>query len=168
MLYNYWEDFKSQFEGFLDVESVQMKLETAIIFHDCIYIPGSKFNEDDSADEADAFMRDEGVDKKIRDEICDLIMSTKLDSKLDSQEKKLLHDLDWSGFATYEQLMEDEQKILNEFRDAGYLLREVHRARFDFYKSLDKEQIFHSIFKKYEKIAHRNIEKRIIEFNRSL
>lgn len=168
MMKNYWSDFQAKSSGFIDVDSVQMKLETAILFHDCVYEPGSKMNEEYSADEADAFLRLEGADKEVRKDVTDLIMSTKLGAKLDTPEKMFLHDLDWSGFATYEQMLLDEKRVINEFRDAGYILREVHRGRFDFYKSLDKSKIFYSIFEKYEKIAHRNIERRIVEFNLSV
>ena len=154
MINVYWTNFQLECKDQTDLDHSRMILEIAGLFHDCVYVPGSESNEIDSADQADAFLKNENFDSKTRKEISDLILSTKIGSKLDTPEKRFLHDLDWSGFATYEQLIEDEQKIFNEFRDGGYLLREVYSGRFDFYRSIEirtlERELLNSIFH-YEK-----------------
>lgn len=163
----YWEELQ-KIHGFLTNEE-KNALTMSIIFHDCVYIPGSNTNEEDSADEADAFLRMYGYDKPFISNVTDLILSTKQGAELDNDLKKFLHDLDWNCFVTYEEILDTEKKIFKEYRDAGFLLLDVFRERLQFYVDLDnaKENIFHSVFGKYNSIAKNNISKRIVEWKYS-
>lgn len=164
----HWEEFH-KIHGF-PTDEEKNALIMSIIFHDCVYVPGSNTNEEDSADEADSFLRMCGYGKPFISSVTNLILSTKQGAKLDNDLKKFLHDLDWSGFVTYEEMLDNEKKIFKECRDAGFLLLDVFRGRLQFYVDLDnaKADIFHSVFRKYNSIAKSNISKRIVEWKYSV
>ena len=166
---HYWNEFNACCNERISQEEKEAIYES-IIFHDCIYVPGSCTNEEDSADEADAFLREMGFDRKFRRRVEDLILSTRVGEKLDDDSKKFIHDLDWSYFITCEEILDAERKIFNEYRDEGFILREVFKLRLKFYSDLDSsnEKILFNVFEKYDSIARSNISKRIIEFSYSI
>lgn len=141
----------------------------AIYFHDCVklnYVEGSiKSSEELSANEATKYLKEKGVSEDRIKFVEDLILST--DNKnynLDTVSKKYLHDLDWSCFSSMYDLKEAEDKVIQEYVDKGWLRKEVEDNRLNFYKSLYGEQVFQSVFSKYNWDAQRNIEGRINRF----
>lgn len=151
-------------EGFTCDE--QSALALAIVFHDCVYNPGAGDNEEQSVCVANNVMRDEGIPSWVRKMVAELIMSTKPGAVPESRLQRILHDLDWCCFITYDELLDAERKIMKECRDAGYLLRDVIGRRFEFYDSLymAKDPILVGPFEDMGGHARYNLMRRRFEF----
>lgn len=141
-------------------------LALAIAFHDCVYNPGADDNEEQSICATNSVMRNEEIPAKVRKMVVELIMSTKQGTVPESKLQRILHDLDWCCFITYDELLDAEQKIIKEYRDAGYLLRDVIEGRFDFYDSLymTKDPILVGPFADMGGHARYNLMRRRFEF----
>ena len=171
---------KRFFEKFLREEKILSVQKTifldnslflAIIFHDCIYFPGSSENEKNSAEEMRNFLSEVGnsYPEEVLVEAEKLILSTEFGKTPSTPEEKFLHDLDWSGFCTLEELEKNEEKIIEEAVRAGWLRLEAQTARLEFYMKLadSGKQIFYSVLSPFEKTAQDNLSSRILNFSSS-
>jgi len=87
------------------------EVELALWFHDVIYKPLSKTNEEDSADLAKTFLLKNGVDAACATRVFDLIILTKAHKAPDETDAKFMLDIDLSILGTpphiYDQFEKD-------------------------------------------------------------
>ena len=152
-------------------------LFTAIAWHDCVYIPGCSLNEYLSAQ---AYYRTMKENPRFSECVetyfpaYSIILSTKIGNEvLDTPEKMVMHDLDWSGFCNYyHKMLENEEKILYEATcDGRYNVKEVRKNQLNFYKFIvDKDIYVTETFKNLlcNETAKKNLEKRIKEMENEL
>ena len=138
-------------------------LYEAIAWHDSVYIPGCPLNEEFSAQ---LFYHIMNLNE--HSSVYDIIISTKIGTKkFNNPEEKVMHDLDWSGFSDYNQMLENEKKIFYESTcDEKYTENEVYQNQLKFYKSIVDNNIYvTNTFKNLHcnEAAKRNLEKRIKE-----
>lgn len=151
-------------------------LQTAIIFHDVIYIPGSKSSEDASADFARMFLNRAGWNEKDVKKVSILIKETKFYPDLSfmqfpfiSNEFQnlitIIQDLDLLGFAYDEERFDiNQQNVFDELS----ILKYEGSPENNFYKnieeSMSKGRLMYrtKYFKHLNEKAHSNI-KRIIK-----
>lgn len=151
-------------------------LQTAIIFHDVIYVPGSKSSEDASADFAKMFLNRDGWDKEDIREIMILIRETKFYPDLSFMQLPfisnefqnlitIIQDLDLLGFAYDDQKFDvNQQNVFNELS----ILKYEGSPENNFYKiieeSMSRGRLMYrtKYFKHLNEKAHNNI-KRIIK-----
>jgi predicted metal-dependent HD superfamily phosphohydrolase len=73
-------------------------IECAILFHDIIYDPTAKDNEENSAKFAEQMLTKRGLPKDFITEVVRYILGTKHDKASDTQDGKYLSDIDISIF----------------------------------------------------------------------
>lgn len=152
-LYNVYKPyFKTEFP-----ELNEEKLFTCFDFHDAVYIPGSKTNEEDSVQ---IYLNEGGRDK----EVIDAILSTKIgvkDFKNDLQ--KVLHDLDWNGFRDHVTLKKNEEKIISEaVEKGGFTEKDAIEGQMNFYRFIQDTDIYVTkTFEKFNNIVKLNIKRRL-------
>ena len=151
----YKYEFLSEFPDLNENE-----LFESMAWHDSVYIIGSKYNEELSAE----------LYKKMNDsfnqKVYFAIISTKIGHKtVNNPIEKVLHDLDWSGFMNYDTMVENEKKILYEATCNGlYTVDFAKQNQKKFYESFANKDIYITkTFQKFNKIARENLQKRIIE-----
>lgn len=150
----YSPDWDLEFSGF-----DSHRLKEAITWHDSVYIPGSKTNEEDSAELYRSVCGDDLV-------VIEAILSTKVGNKeFKNSTEMILHDLDWSGFIDYDTMCRNEKKIIYEFScDGRYTEAEAMEGQIKFYKSIVNDPIYVTkTFKVYNDIAQDNIKRRLEE-----
>ncbi|THB65014.1 MAG: hypothetical protein D6B27_09370 [Gammaproteobacteria bacterium] len=135
-------------------------IECALWFHDCIYDTASKTNEADSADYAVKVLENLSVKKADIEIIANYIMATCHPANPQTNDEKLIHDIDLSLLATGDddQLLNYERKIRREYfqySDNDYIHGRV--GVLDGF--LQCEYIYQSQYfrEKYELSARKNI-----------
>lgn len=161
-LASYWNDYVSEFK-LSSRESVRQfeVAQIAVLFHDIVYKVGAKNNEEKSAE----FVRKAIPDYKYLDEVCDLILSTKVSNKVfDTPLKKFIHDLDFKGFMFYDDICVNEEKLKAEAVRDGFSEKEFLTGQMKFYRQMAKKDLYlTSMFYTFNMKAKRNILKRIKE-----
>jgi len=136
------------------------KVEIAIWFHDAIYKPFSKSNEEDSADWAAQFLIDNGVAANWAADVHRLIIATQHDVPLSSNDDQLLVDIDLSILgASPECYAQFEKDVRFEYRLVPTILFKQKRGAL--LKSfLARDSIYHhaSFQGQFEQNARRNLE----------
>lgn len=168
-LFKKYEEFQDEFEKeFSLTEDDKAILFYAIAYHDSFYIPGYKYNEEISAEIARQDLKTI-VNSYSLYKIVNAIKSTSLKFPLDLTtvkfEEIILHDLDWSRFLNYEDIIKDDEKVLNEAVDALKCdEQEVIKNQIKFYEKFRNKKIYHSkTFSKFNKIVKENMNKRYQE-----
>ncbi len=138
------------------------EVELALWFHDIIYAPGSKDNEELSAKYADVILARHGFSDSKRWRIDDLIMHTKhqqFPSERDSDARYLV-DIDFSIMGAPEpKFIQTEQQIRKEY--SMYTNEEFRQGRIKFLEGvLARAQIFSTpdFSVKYSEQARINLE----------
>lgn len=140
------------------------KLQAVIAYHDIIYIPGRKDNEEESAN---LFILRNGVDN----DIVDCILSTKPGHpEYKDALQKAMHDLDWAGFRDYSTMVINEGKIIVEAVElAGVTMEEAQKGQLAFYKDFaDKEMYVTKAFQVFNSKVKENIARRISELEKDI
>lgn len=127
----------------------------AIWWHDAVYVPGSKDNEDNSCIMMSQYYNsDANYFNVVR-----MILDTR-DHIPHSEESAVVCDLDMFGFVestTKHQSI--NRQIEEEFTLAGVTPDDYHNGRIKFLESLLTKPVFHSeVFKKYNKHAQERIK----------
>lgn len=101
-------------------------LKLAIYYHDIVYVPGALNNEEESA----KYTSNEDVKR--------LILSTKVDFnyKFAKKDEQVLHTLDWVGFADFNMMYSNHQKIFMEALHQRFIPLTIHENQIKFYKRL--------------------------------
>jgi len=144
----------------------------AICYHDSKYIPGNKFNEEQSIDN----LFNDFPQLKNNENLKRLILCTKVEFKekcefLDAE--KIIHDLDFIEFSNYDKLVNNNIQIKNEFVNNKICNeKEFIIGRLNFFKMI-KSFYGHNIYiSKYfmnlNDIAFLNVEKNIEIFEKEL
>lgn len=131
----------------------------AAFFHDCIYAPGAKDNEELSAAAAYDMLSSVGVGIKDREIIRDYIIATKHDVITDDVDLQYLLDSDLAGLGySWSKYLENNIKIRKEFGKFNNIQWIAGRSKF-IEGMLLKKRIFQSepFFKKYENAARENL-----------
>ena len=165
-LSTYWTDFKEEFHIEENEEDKLYEILCyAILFHDIVYTVGAKDNEKKSAE----FARSVLSDYKYVKDVCNLILSTKINHrKFDTPLKKILHDLDWKGFMFYDDICKNEEKIKTEAIRDGFNENQFVKGQLIFYKKIVKKKLYlTSNFHIFNIKAKRNIQKRIEELEKT-
>jgi len=152
---------------------VNKEVGLAFLFHDAIYIPGNKKNEENSANFAIAIMdkfisKQEGIylynyisatSEHLKDTLC----AWWDDQGVHKQNVNLLMDIDLAGFAAdTEDFDEMNKAIIAEFSDL-YEPKALYTGRLDFLNQLDKRTSLYrtDAFKPFESKARANLHAEI-------
>lgn len=155
-LFNVYDCYRDKFlKEFPDLD--EDDLFWTIAWHDSVYIVGNKLNEQFSAE---LYMEEMG--RNYYDTIVDAILSTKIGTNIFVNPlEKVMHDLDWNGFAKYYPEFEKNMlHIRNEAICEGhYTVEEVKKNQLNFYKAyLNKDIFVTKTFADFNKRAKQNIE----------
>ncbi len=153
--------------------------ELAILFHDAVYRPGSKMNEDNSVLLMESLLLNtNNIDEKDIRLSSTLIKSTGWHLQDDAipDSSKLVMDLDMAGFANSPgEFASDSELVEKEFhRGYGsdvYSLEQFLNGRLKFLNALAaRKTIYRTPFflKKFEKRAQTNLRNAILEVTRRL
>lgn len=138
-------------------------IECAILFHDIIYDPTSKTNEEDSANFAENILIKRWLPKDFIEEVKRYILLTKHDKIPDTEDGKYLVDIDtsilWRERKKYEQYAKDIRREYYMYSDNKYNAGRKNVLKF----FLEKENIFQTehFQNKYKDQAKTNIEQEI-------
>ena len=153
----------------------------SIAFHDAYYMPGFVKNEAFSADIADVELFNEFFNgnldiQGIKNNIISTVpTNTDFDRIIYFENgqhklvhdpiKMILHDLDWSGFLSYNQMLVNEKKILTEAVEIGEIdEKKAFDNQIKFYKSLIGKDVFLTdVFKKHNNTVQNNLINRLEE-----
>lgn len=83
----------AEFEAVRKSVESAMLVESAIWFHDCVYVPAARDNEARSADVADLLLRS-SLNEAERDVLRSLILASRHDGSASTPDEKLFTDLD--------------------------------------------------------------------------
>lgn len=133
-------------DSVVDLAQYPEELELSIWFHDAIYKTRSSTNEKDSADWAQNFLSGNNCGKPTVDRVFNLIMATRHSSKVETDDEKLLVDLDLtilgSDPQTYHQFESDVRKEYQWVPSSLY-----RKKRKEILKGfLSKDRIYNSDF----------------------
>lgn len=128
------EDILSNIEKIYPKESSPREkaiLSLAAFFHDAIYIPGAKNNEELSVEFFKKAISSGGCNEENADIICQIILDTKT-HKPSSELSGKFCDLDLYGLrhGDLERILTDEQNIFKEFQFVDYSIYKSERAKF--------------------------------------
>ncbi len=138
-------------------------VEMALWFHDAIYEVKESGNEERSADWARSELLAHSVAADLADEVHALVMATKHTAMPNTQDEKLLVDIDLSilganesRFAEYEQQIKDEYSFVPKLI-FNYKRKEILKS------FLDRESIYSTeLFKeRFEGVARENLRRAI-------
>lgn len=137
-------------------------IELAIWFHDCIYVVGAKDNE---AKSRDWFLsQSEGIlPEPLRRNVAGLIMDTRHVSRPESDDGKLLADIDLTSFGLpWEKYLSDGKNVQHEFSGGENGSSKGKKSAF-LEKLLERDSIYYSPYykKHFEKSAQDNIARHI-------
>ncbi|MBK8804099.1 MAG: N-methyl-D-aspartate receptor NMDAR2C subunit [Fibrobacteres bacterium] len=90
------QDCLAKFDSMRDLTENDMAVELAIWFHDIVYDPFSRTNEEDSAETFRAVMAPYALSEVLCRTVCDLILSTRHVSAPETIDAAVLHDVDLS------------------------------------------------------------------------
>ncbi len=138
-------------------------LTLAILYHDIIYVPGSKFNEVMSADIAKFDCSRLGLSEDLIVTIYTLILASRHDRKNKYKNSQIMCDIDLSILAAEdEEYKRYEIGISKEFIPVYYHSRYLE-GRISFLQNiLNQDKIFqHSLFANREQKARENVAKAI-------
>jgi predicted metal-dependent HD superfamily phosphohydrolase len=90
----------AQFDAARELCVHEGEVEIALWFHDALYEPRAKDNEAQSAAWAERVMRAAGLSQESRDEVYALIMKTRHDALPETNDEKVLVDIDLSILGT--------------------------------------------------------------------
>ncbi|NVJ59838.1 MAG: hypothetical protein HWE27_05575 [Gammaproteobacteria bacterium] len=147
------------FDRIQDLADHPDEIELAIWFHDAIYKPFSKTNEQDSADWAFNFLKSGHYEKEGATRVYELIMATLHNRELKNNDQKLIVDIDLSILGTKPEVYEKfEKNVRKEYKLVPWFL--YRKKRKEILQSfLDKKYIYHfGYFKeRFESNARNNI-----------
>jgi predicted metal-dependent HD superfamily phosphohydrolase len=140
-------------------------LEIALWYHDAVYQPQAKDNELESAEWANRFLSQSGVDQEICDYVSSLIMETCHREIPNKPLHQLMVDIDLSILASEaKRLQEYEQQIRQEYHYVPWLLyKEKRIALLNHFLTLPQiynTDLFHA---EYEQKARENIKQLILK-----
>lgn len=146
-----------------------ISVEAAVWFHDVVYVPPSSVNEDLSADEADRYLRQMGLDAAKVALVHELIMDTKHQKPPRTEAGKFMVDIDLSSMGqSAEGFDEDGRNVRAEYAhvdEASY-----NRGRVELFgrllarKTIYYTQVFHD---RLEERARENLQRTIQRLNSS-
>jgi len=134
-------------------------VELALWFHDAVYVPGARDNEQLSADLFSQYGRI-GFSSTLVEQVCDLILITMHRHPPDKVDEAYIVDIDLSSFGQqWSDFLRDSQNVRKEQIHVPDAIYYPAHARF-LRMLLDRPRIFYSelFFDCYEKSARRNIE----------
>lgn len=157
---NHIRDCLEQFDCAREFAARLDEVEAAICFHDAVYDPRAKDNEERSAEWASSALTNAGADSEVVSRVSHLILATKHDAVLASPDARLLVDVDLSilgrdpaDFDAYDQAIRREYEWVPE---ADYRTGRAAVLQ----KFLDRPRIFHTPpFQPLETPARRNLER---------
>jgi predicted metal-dependent HD superfamily phosphohydrolase len=138
-------------------------LETAIWFHDAIYQPGAKNNEENSARLAEQVLFEAEAPTDFIAEVAKLILATKHAVMPDTQDAKLLVDIDLSILGASEEVFNNYEKgIRFEYMRVPWFLYKRKRARL-LQSFLKRSHIYltEAFRRRYEKQARQNLARSV-------
>ena len=162
---NHIRDLENQIENIHLSKYEYNILYVAICYHDCVYIPGKNDNEIKSIEKLYKDFNNcdeiEIISEIIKStSVFDYKTSIKKNMKIINKLCNLMHDIDYSYFYDFNKLYHSDEKIKKEyltFIDENSF--KVGRKNFLTY--LKNKEIYRSIYKTYNFIAKKNIEKLI-------
>ena len=113
----------SHLDSAVEPEKNAPELELALWFHDAIYKPFSKTNEEDSAELAKAFLSKNNVPQDCVERIYTLIMYTKDHAVPDNLDAQLMLDIDLSILGTTRDIYQQfEKDIRKEYKRVPFFI----------------------------------------------
>ena len=124
------DDCLSQLDLTMDLIDNPVAVEFAIWFHDAIYRPFSKTNEEDSADWAVEFLVSNDAGEALTTEVSRLILATKHNVPLQSNDESLLVDIDLTILGSEPEIYAQfEDNIRFEYRNVPGMIFRKKRAQ---------------------------------------
>ena len=164
------EDCLSKFEEVNHLVLEKEAVEFAIWFHDAVYVPGAKDNEEQSAALAKEALKNALLPEVLGRRVASLILATKHSFDPKDFDTQILVDIDLSilgetkeKFDQYEAQIRQEYVSLSDevFRQGRLRILKTFLERSNLYST----QFFHQ---KYEVQARRNIAESILNLNAKL
>ena len=120
----------------------KIKIELAIWFHDIIYDPKQKNNEEVSSREFTFFGIEVGLDFDLIEEIVNMIIATKHDDSAKTRLEKIMCDIDLKQLA-FPEYIQNSNNVKKEF--AHLTNKEWKKGRSNFLKTfINKEFIYYT------------------------
>ena len=138
-------------------------IELALWFHDAIYKPYSKTNEEDSAVWAKTFLEEQGAPEKLTDDVYSLIMMTQDHIAAEAPDAQLMLDIDLSILGTPESVYNHFEKgVRYEYKRIPLFLYRKKRKKI-LQSFIDRPRIYRTdyFYKKFENQARENLGKAI-------
>lgn len=157
----------SHLEKTKDLATHPHEVELALWFHDAIYKPFSKDNELNSANWAHDFLIQNNCEKNCALRVYRLILATLHGSMIDSNDEKLITDIDLSilgcSFEVYQQF---ESNVRKEYRLVPYFIYRKKRREI-LQNFLNQAKIYHFDYfrEKLEKQARINLTRAILNLS---
>lgn len=149
------------FDSMLDLAREPLQVELAIWFHDIVYEPLSKTNEEDSALLFVELMAPRGLSPDCCRKVAELIFSTAHVAAPQGSDASLLHDVDLSILGSdatrYDAYSRSVRQEYSGFNEEAYRLGRLQFLR----RTLGMERIFCTALgrQRYEVLARRNLER---------
>ncbi|MBI4157474.1 N-methyl-D-aspartate receptor NMDAR2C subunit [Candidatus Woesebacteria bacterium] len=161
------EDCLNKFDEVKDFVVDKEALELAIWYHDAVYVPGAKDNEEQSANLAIKDIKSMSLPDELGLRVAKLIMVTKHSTIPSDFDAEVLVDIDLSILGEKEEKFDGyEKQIRKEYAvvpDKGF-----REGRLRLLKSfLDRKNLYTTQFfyQKYEVVARQNIARSILNLN---
>ncbi len=141
------------------------EIELALWFHDAIYKPFSKDNEQQSADWSSELLENESVDPEVIKRVHKLIIATIHSSNLDSVDEQLIVDIDLTILGSFSDVYDEfETNIRKEYK---WVPKPIYRKKRKeiLVSFLNREKIYQTNYfqSNFEQQARLNIERALIQ-----
>ena len=135
-------DCLDMFDAFRDEAGDPPAIELALWFHDAVYNPYRRGNEQASADWADRFLCENGARAALRGRVRDLILATRHDAIATDRDAAILVDIDLSILGSAPDAYDAYRRAVRResHRIPGVLFRRNRRAVLESF--LRRERIF--------------------------
>lgn len=162
--FDHIQDCLLQLETVRGISDDPLALEVAIWFHDAIYNPSKKDNEEQSALYAYEKLKVGEVSLEFTQKVKELILATKHLQSQKDHDFQFMVDIDLTNLAvSFEEFVINTQKIREEY--TGLSDKDFKRGRAVFLRSmLTRERIYYSdyFFQRYEIAARKNLQESIV------
>ncbi|MEI6426391.1 MAG: hypothetical protein WCO66_03495 [Candidatus Absconditabacteria bacterium] len=167
-IYHNWSHISSclaELEANKELAEDYKAIKEAVLFHDIIYIPGKRDNEEESALFAENYLKNRGESEEYCHKVRDLVLITKHNEIPVTKDQELIIDIDLSILGQDDQTYQnytnnvkhEYQKAMPELTDEQFYLGRKNFLK----KFLQKDKMYFTktFSDKYESQARQNLQK---------
>ncbi len=150
-----------------DITDRPDEIEMALWFHDAVYQPFSKTNEDDSAEWAADWLQDRGAPRDVFCRVADLILATKSHKAHEDTDTQFMLDIDLSILGTDADTYDEfELNIRREYRHVpAFIFRKKRKAILEGFLKRDRLYMTGYFHDKFESSARINLIRTISDLD---